>query len=164
MLKADLVPAQQARLATLCIADLEREVHESKESMLEVLAKVEGLKSDKTKLEAQLCVMESKAAAKAPAGEAGSAKAASGAQAKQEGPLVQGSGEEAAKVMAAPADQPDPLRRSTRSAARGAAAGMETTGRRKRLESPAEGEKRQKVSAGVFLFYKKLFCKLTPLR
>ena len=54
MLKLDLVPAQQARLAKLCMQELEIQLEENKSLLAKVFVEKEDLKNEKTKLEAKL--------------------------------------------------------------------------------------------------------------
>ena len=58
MMKGELVPAQQARLATMAIEELEKELGDGKTDFLRVVEQLQEVKKEKTKLEAKVCFLE----------------------------------------------------------------------------------------------------------
>ena len=58
MLKAELVPAQQARLSSMCMEELSVQLEESKNSLTKALLEKETLKEDLKKIETKLHFLE----------------------------------------------------------------------------------------------------------
>ena len=58
ILKGELVPAQQSRLATLALEDLEKDLAESKKDFMKIVDKMQEIKEEKVKLEAKVCFLE----------------------------------------------------------------------------------------------------------
>lgn len=60
MMRSDLVPAQQARLLKMCVTELEAALSTSKTDFLKAVAEVSNIMEEKTKLEAKICIIETK--------------------------------------------------------------------------------------------------------
>ena len=58
MLKQELVPAQQARLSSMCLEELSAQLEESKNSLTKALLEKESLKEDLKKVETKLHFLE----------------------------------------------------------------------------------------------------------
>jgi len=60
MMHQDLVPLQQARLLKLCQKELEADLSSSKSDFLRAVADLSSVKEEKTRLEARICILESR--------------------------------------------------------------------------------------------------------
>merc|ERR1719397_1116303 len=60
MMHQDLVPLQQARLLKLCQKELEADLSASKSDFLRAVADLSSVKEEKTRLEARICILESR--------------------------------------------------------------------------------------------------------
>merc|ERR1719209_1949310 len=107
LIRADLVPAQQARLAVLCLEELKAAEERSRRDYSAALDKISKLTDEKTKLEARICFLTQPK---------DGGDAAPSEEAEEAPAVAKGSGSKAKAAATVPAE----LRRSSRTAAKSA--------------------------------------------